>query len=282
MKFISIKQLHLSLLRLQSWGEVVGQQSSHATVYLAGKAKGMNSKGPIEFRDPEDENYFWNTYMRIRGDRDPFFDPFVGKFRPRDYPHNTAFKQRNDRWTSPDYNIANRDADQWQFTDTYIANLITKPFKSQKIPLVELASWLFRNDSFDDNANSQTLIEKFLNTFSISIEELNGLFELRQLREVDEKSIFHHKRPTDALLRELVRRGDQFSLDEADEMLAEIESSRPPTAQEVARLLLNISGQVILQGPPGTGKLILRARPLRLSLGRTTRQLTSPATSLNS
>src|SRR5579862_4567967 len=93
MRYVSAERLHLAMGNLRGWAMEAGQQFPHIWIFLASKRLGMNSASAIEYRDSDDKQ-FWNRYMRLRGDDEPFFDPCEGKYRKVAYPHNGSMKQR--------------------------------------------------------------------------------------------------------------------------------------------------------------------------------------------
>ena len=140
-QYVSARRLHRAIVNLARWKSAVGQQAPHLWVFLASKEKGVNPDYAVEYRDSFDKDW-WNRYMRLSGGGDPFFDPCAGERRKRDYPHNTVFKMRRDRWMNRSTPIIGREGDDWTFEPEYVGRLRSDSFKGAPIPEPDLIAWL--------------------------------------------------------------------------------------------------------------------------------------------
>lgn len=133
MRYVSPGRLHRAIRNLKAWGDSTGQTKSHLALFLSAKLKDMKRGSTTEFRDSADKD-FWNRHMRLKGAEKPFFDPVEGDYRPAPYPHNSAFKSRNDRWQADDWKVAKREGDEWQFEDNFVSRLREKALARSGIP----------------------------------------------------------------------------------------------------------------------------------------------------
>lgn len=283
MQYVSADRLYRAMTNLRSWATGAGQQFTHSWIFLASKRLDMNPTAAVEYRDSDDKQ-FWNRYMRLRGDDEPFFDPCAGSYRKVDYPHNGAFKQRNDRWTTADYGIARRTGDQWQFEPTYIDRLRDKSFTKasadyQPIPEPDVIAWLYRWEPFADGTTYAEVRARFITDFNLTEPELDVLFTRNSNDgnpEVDDQ-FFTTRKINEDLVVEMAKQGANFDMGEAIELVAERSGAQPVDVDDVVDLVRRGRGQVILQGPPGTGKTYLARQITAKLLGAPDSVIEEPA-----
>ncbi len=273
MRYISAERLHRAIVNLKSWGDDVGQLRAHSYIFLSSKLMDMKAKTPIELRD-SDERKFWNSFMRLRGDSKPFFDPMTQSYKADNFPHNSAFKVRSDRWPTPDYGIAIRDGNLWTFTDDYVARLrdktLTDGAEIHLYPEPDLIAWLYRSQRFENEETYSDLQSRFREQFHLTEPELSSLFsETSNDGEGEADSDFF----TDRLVREdlLIEiaksSSDTFDLADAIEVVTERSGPQPVELADVKDLAMNGRRQIIFQGPPGTGKTFLARQATAMILG---------------
>jgi MoxR-like ATPase len=263
--------LHRAIVNLAAWKSEVGQKAPHLWVFLASKEKGLNPDSAVEYRDSFDKDW-WNRYMRLSGGEDPFFDPCAGERRKKDYPHNTAFKMRRDRWTNGSTPIIGHEGDDWKFEAEYVERLRSDSFKigstGAPIPEPDLIAWLYRREPFDDAATYETLRDKFRSEFNLTDDEVSGLFDEQSIDTEPEGAEFlAHRRTPEELLAEMAAQGDGFDMVEAAALIAEVSGPQPVDVDDVVELARSGRGQLILQGPPGTGKTHLARQAAAALLG---------------
>ncbi|WP_420618903.1 McrB family protein [Candidatus Poriferisocius sp.] len=280
MKYVSAQRLHRALSNLKSWGDRVGQKRTHLSIFLAVKQKGICSERETEYRDLDDKAY-WNKFMRLSGDSKPFFDPVKREYRPKDYPHNSAFKARNDRWGREGYEIASRSGDNWQFAPDYVERLATNTLMNGGKPVLypepDLIAWLYRFEAFDDDAIYETARDRFREEFNLTAEELKGLFSEPALDGLPEdEEFFGRRRIPEALVAEIATTGESLDLPQLMDLVSEKSGPQAIEVDDVARLVQEGRGQLILQGPPGTGKTYVARQVAAKVLGAGVEKITSP------
>ena len=76
------------------------------------------------------------------------------------------------------------NSDQWGWQKEYIATLKSNlaqnspPYKNKKVPIIDLAVWLYRKRDWPRETKSTDLINFFLKDFHIGLEERDALFDL--------------------------------------------------------------------------------------------------------
>ena len=272
MKYVSAQRLHRAISNLKRWGDAVGQSSNHASLFLAAKHNGVRSDEETEFRDSDDKVY-WNRFMRLTGSSKPYFDPVIQEYRPKNFPHNSAFKARNDRWTSDKYRIASRSGDNWRFTSDYVERLAEMTLTTSegliRYPEPDLIAWLYRYRRFDDTASITSVRDAFRAEFNLSDEETEALFSESAFdnEPEDEGTFFSSRRLSEELVAEIAKTGNDLDLPELIELTVEKSGPQPVRIDDVVRLALEGRGQLILQGPPGTGKTYLARQVAAKILG---------------
>lgn len=261
MRYVSAERLHRGLLNLKAWGDATGQTKSHLALFLSAKLRDVNAATATEFRDVDDKN-FWNRYMRLQGAERPFFDPAEGDYRPVAYPHNSAFKSRNDRWQADDWRVAKRSGEEWQFEFDYVARLrekaLTRGGNVYAFPEPDVVAWLYRAEGLAADIDYDTLRQRFRDEFHVTATELAELFsDVAFDGEPEGDAFFADRRVSEELLVEIAKGGDDFELAAAIEAIAESSGPQPIELADAIRLATEGRRQVIFQGPPGTGKTYL-------------------------
>ena len=258
MKYVSPERIRRALVNLREWGDQVGQTRSHCALFLSASRMGQVTSELRDFREADDKD-FWNSFMLLGGDSaKPFFDPTAGEFRPRNYVHNSAFKQRNDRW--PEWGIAKRDGVKWQFEADYLEVLRSKSMTSKGsvhlFPEPDWIAWLYRSTPFDDAATYASARERFRSEFKLNEEEVEALFEelARDGESETDEQFFGKRKTPDQVVAELAQADSDLGLAELIQIVAERGEPEPVDVEDIVQLLKSGRGQVILQGPPGTGK----------------------------
>ena len=269
--YIRLDRLREAVIRLSDWrGQVKQQTVAHVLPLLALLEKGVNKSTYVQFEEQDDFDFF-DRYSRLPGDEEkPYFDPFNRSFRIASHPHsNIATARKNTfarRWKAAELNEGNGQT-RWQLNPEYanaiVQNILVKGNTIVRISVVDLAIWLYREETFTDNADSAELLKKFRSQFVMDDADFNLIFSyesepseaLFQTEQVAKEDI-------DGLLRSLAyvvasqastttpvtafvasTSATNGALDEADPILTEVK----------ALIALGTSG-VILRGAPGTGK----------------------------
>ena len=266
--FTSLERLKPAILALADWrGQVKQQTVAHVFPFLALLEKGVNTSTGTQFEELDDFAFF-DKYNKIEDDIDkPYFDPFTRQFRIASHPHSNIATARKGTF-SRSWNAANFTEDDgktiWKlntdFADTFRKKVLTKATNTIRLPIVDLAVWLFREEEFPDGADSETLIQRFKDRFKLGNDNFNTLF---QYNAEPASSIFSAQKPSAEEITKLVR---DLSLDAAEEalkpkvtdensefVLTKLKEDDAILAEVKALLALGTSG-IILRGAPGTGK----------------------------
>jgi 5-methylcytosine-specific restriction enzyme B len=266
--FISVGRLKQAIIALADWrGQVKQQTVAHVFPFLALLEKGVNASAGTQFEESDDFTFF-NKYNNIEGDLEkPYFDPFTRQFRIASHPHSNIATARKGTFARS-WNAADFTEDDgrtfWQlkagFADTFRRKVLTKGSETIRLPAVDLAVWMFREEEFPDNSDSDTLIQRFKDRFKLADDDFNTLF---QYNPEAATAIFSPQQIPKDEIAKLVR---SLSLDTAEEALkpqvsepksefaVAILKEDDPILAEVKALLAHGTSGIILRGAPGTGK----------------------------
>jgi predicted ATPase len=129
------------------------------------------------------DNYFYPE------ESDWYFTPFktAGKNKfwiNKDYPGNGAQKTRTNQFKEAF--LHEIGSPLWGWNPNYVqllVGLMDRYQSGKKIPLIPLATWLFREHDWGMIPLIEDIISKFIKYFRISDQELNDLFELKTLAD---------------------------------------------------------------------------------------------------
>ena len=285
-KWIHPSRVRLALSSLNHWQQdAKSQPAMHLWPLLAIIEKGANSNTPIVFGE-EDDRDFWDRYARLPEDtRDRktageftegfYVEPLTLKKKPSDYYHRSPATIRDrtflNAWKAASFKP---ETNQWVldkgYADVIVQKVLTKDGEIHRVPVVDLAIWLFRDQEFPDDITAKKLEGLFKSTFRFSTTDYGHLF---QFTEEDTDSIFTPTQPSHAELATaiedaLIPDGPVVPAvpDEPPVALVapDSEDDRPPPKSsltdedvilaEVKKLLAFGTSGIILRGCPGTSK----------------------------
>lgn len=150
----------------------------------------------------------------------------------------------HDRWTlSPDY------------AEIFVQKVLTKGKSVIRVPVVDLAVILFRDEQFEDDADALALEERFRSRFPQNDSDYRAVFEYQEEPSSNLFGNVYAKEQTlQAISNALIP--TDFHADDPDnpiEQLPKLDVEDPILSQIHELLSIGTSG-VILTGPPGTGK----------------------------
>lgn len=265
--YIKKDRLKSAIIRLADWrGQVQSQTSTHLFPFLALIKKGVKYDTFTKYEESDDFDFF-NKYFRVSDkEPEPYFDPLTRKFRIATHPHSnvaTARKSTFENSWKAAISKLEKGESYWKLSDDavdkIVSRVMTRGKKTTRVNLLDLAVWLFRDQEFEDVADSETLLKYFREIFPIKDEDFNRLFEystepetqvfanqpltiedvteiINNLAIVDEKPLFKPI-PTQAIEHPRNR------LEDDDLILAEVRS-----------LIEFGSSGIIFRGAPGTSK----------------------------
>src|SRR5579872_8598 len=173
-----------SLYGLNQWSLAARTQAAvHLIPLLALLEKGAGLTKRIEFEENDDFD-FWNRYFVIReGDKKPFFNPVTLRRAEEGYPHsNSATIRKNTfdhRWLAASMTEENGRT-FWSLAPEYAAifqdRVLSKAGQMVKVPVLDLAALLFRNEDFPENSSSETLLQRFRDRLKQHEQDFAALF----------------------------------------------------------------------------------------------------------
>ncbi|MBI5934728.1 MAG: AAA family ATPase [Chloroflexi bacterium] len=277
-KHIKPSRVRASINALYSWSQTVKTQySQHLFPFLALIEKGVNSSSFSQFEEADDF-VFWDRYTRLPGDpRAPkeaqdwtdnyYVDPLTRVTRSADHPHRSpsTFRKRTfaNSWRASEYKIENGKT-LWKlspkFSEIFERKVLSKAGFSTRVPVVDLAIFLFHGQTFPDNADAHTLEQRFRKQFPLDDADYERLFAFHN-EESD--NIFSPEDPKPSVYREEIEQALRPLTYETQEQLRPTTQSQPgqclldddhPLLLEVMEIIALGSSGIILRGCPGTGK----------------------------
>lgn len=236
----------------------------HVLPLLALLESGATPGIPTVFNERPGEYEFWDRYFRLNDENDakPYFNPISLKRAEKNYPHsNSATIRKNTfdlKWHGARREVQN-GGDHWTLADDYADivrdTVLTKAGAVTRVPLVDLAAVMLRDQTFPDGADARSLETAFRATFPQSDDEYSKLFAF-----VDEDAdrLFQTDPPPNgydeaikSALNEIDPKSDR--LPQPSQVVEELENDDPVLLQVQQILGMGTSG-IILAGSPGTGK----------------------------
>lgn len=242
----------------------------HLWPMLALIERGVNRQNPVAFTEQDDRS-FWDRYARLPGDtrtpgsspnfaKDYYVEPLVEQLKPSDYYHRSPASIRDRTfwrsWRAADFNQA---TNEWKlkpnWDEIFEANVLKRRGVSHRVPVVDVAAFLFRNEEFADDADASALEARFKETFPFTPADYNRLFEFTA---EDADRIFTDTRPSNKAMAAAIREA-VVSVEPAA-ATPQAEPAPPPLDDDdphlidVRKLLALGSSGIIFRGSPGTSK----------------------------
>lgn len=265
-KHIGKERLRSAILRISDWrGRVQSQASAHLFPFLALVRKGIGTDDFRQYEESDDFEFF-DAYFRVGEDPGkPYFDPLNRKFRIHSHPHSNVATARKGTFEKS-WGAAESKTDDgrtlWRlsgdFAEIVEMRVMTRGGEMARANVLDLSVWLFRGESFPDNADADALLRLFRKTFPLKNDAFDRLFEY--LSEPSE--ILYQDSPLPSA--EIARIAIDLAVPEtppswkpgpAPPAVEESELSEDdPILEEIRALLQLGSSGIILRGAPGTGK----------------------------
>jgi hypothetical protein len=220
----------------------------------------------VSFSERPDEFDFWDKYFKIAvppvSDK-PYFNLVTLRLVEQGFPHSNAATIRKNtfalKWHAAQ-RVAGNAGDLWTLSEDYSSifrdKVLRKSGKYRRIPVVDLAVILLREQEFPDSADVSTLVNQFKKTFPQREADYSLLFE-----RVDEEasSVFSdsgiQRNYDEEILRAMLP--DEVTASVIPTPHIEMWEPLPlddPILAETQRLLAFGTSGIILEGIPGTGK----------------------------
>jgi len=184
MKYFTLTQIQESLERLKRHHPIFA-----STFFVLKKAKVPIGR-KVSFSLNSENHEFFREHYRVH----PKSDMFLHVFRNRspekdwlvsDYP-SKALQQLNRNAAF----LHDRNSNYWGFSDNYILELEKLLPKNQRIPLFHVAVWFYKYNQWEDNISREDIIKYFISDFNITDAEIDSLFDIRLIPEIEEKDTF--------------------------------------------------------------------------------------------
>jgi len=244
----------------------------HLWPLVALASAGAGLKAATAFTEPN-EFEFWDRYFRFPGEtrersnagnfsQHYYIDALLQKDKPADYPHRGPWTIRTrtflNSWRAADFNA---ETSEWtlkdNFADIFVTKVLSRGGAVHRIPVVDLGIWLFRDEEFGDDANAESVEDRFRDRFRFDNADYEKLF---QFTPENADRIFKPDQPEPATLRVAIEKalikepeeaiGSKPALFIVNEPLDEDD----PIMQQVRKLIDFGTSGVILKGCPGTSK----------------------------
>jgi 5-methylcytosine-specific restriction protein B len=258
---------------LSYWRKAAQAQAAmHLWPLLALAEAGAAKKVATPFTETR-EYEFWDRYARFPEEKRErtggggfaqhyYIDALSQQDKPSDYPHRSPWTIRTrtflNSWHASDFDPA---SSSWtfkdNFADIFVAKVLSRGGVVHRTPVVDLAVWLFREESFEDSATAESLEERFLDRFRFDRIDYEKLFEFTP---EDKDHLFTPEKPLPAALTAAIRNG---LVEEASTVIAGGTAPPPvdepleendPVMQQIRKLIAFGTSGVILKGCPGTSK----------------------------
>lgn len=266
MKKIRADRVALALTNLSDWrSRVHAQGSTHLFPLLALLSSGAGSPlQTVQFNETPKEFEFWDQYFRLPSAdaAKPYFNPVTLRYAEAGFPHsNSATIRKNTfagKWKGATHERVD-EQDQWTLSEDYAEvfreKVLSKSGNVSRVPVVDIATILFRSEEFEDDSTAKALEERFREEFPQRDQDYQKMFLFhdeepdRIFAESDVEQDYETEIIA-SLVSDIKSSGDLAPLpDDPGDMVLD-----DPILTEVQKLLKFGSSGIILKGVPGTGK----------------------------
>ena len=190
-------------------------------------------------------NEFLSEFHRISPESTWFFQPYksIKDWLKHDYAAS-GLQAINTR-TFRDAFIHEPNTRVWGWAKEYVSVLASKLLKGKKIPVFQLAVWLYKDRDWPENTTTSSVVEAFLSDFHITQEEINGLFDLVIPEELESEIIFQKEKVSWGGFQQIVIQPPDAKPDQGGTLsFLEIEGLGPATllSMEPGKRLSMITG----------------------------------------
>lgn len=269
MPWIKPERVRHALHNLSDWRKSAQDQGSkHLLPLLALLEQGAGQGGKkVEFTETPHEFDFWKRYFQLDNDPDkPFFNPLTLRRAEKGFPHSNAATIRKNtfalKWHAGKLDQIGTQ-EFWvladNFADIFRDKALTKAGVTFRVPVVDLAVVLFREDEIVPGTAAE-LESRFRVRFPLSDPDYQKIFVFR---EEESANIFINTKPkntTVAIEEALIEDVVKPSAAPAAAPLPIIDDVDDPILGQVQELLKVGTSGIILTGPPATGKTYYAAR----------------------
>ena len=205
MPWIKPERVRHALHNLSDWRKSARDQASkHLLPLLALLEQGAGQHKRIEFTETPHEFDFWKRYFQLDDDAEkPFFNPLTLRRAEKGFPHSNAATIRKNtfalKWQAGTLEQI-EDKEFWtladNFADVFREKALTKAGVVSRVPVVDLALLLFREDEIDPGTAAE-LEKRFRARFPMDDPDYQKIFVFR---EEEPSKIFIDEKPSDTNL----------------------------------------------------------------------------------
>ena len=265
MLHLKTERVRQGLHSIHQWAlDAKTQAAVHLLPLLALLEKGAGIHSSVDFEE-SDDFAFWDRYFRIReqGPK-PYFTPVNLRSVEDGFPHSNAATVRKNTFCLKWKAVSRANVEgvtSWTLDADYAgifrAKVLTKGGEMFKIPLLDLAAILFRNENFPEGANADSILQRFRERFQQNEESFTTLFSFQAESSgalFTDVPINIPKAYNDIIIKSLVPEQIHPPASTGVQTQMPLEDAFDPILVQVQQILgLGTSG-IIFSGPPGTGK----------------------------
>ncbi|MBQ1784212.1 MAG: AAA family ATPase [Gammaproteobacteria bacterium] len=266
-KRILAERVSRSLNNICSWRESAkSQAATHLFPMLAliERGAGQPPGTATLMRETPHEFDFWNKYFRLNdGDLDkPYFNPITLRRAEAGFPHsNSATIRKNTfagKWHAAQRNDTD-DGENWilaeDYADIFREKVLKKGQSASRVPVLDLAVLMFRNEEFPDTADANELQNRFRQQFQMRNDDYEKIFVLNP--EANSSLFEESDQPQDyesAIKGTLVEDARTATSIPTSPPISTVMNLDDPILVQVQKLLSLGTSGIIFTGAPGTGK----------------------------
>lgn len=188
MKYFSGSQIQEALRDLQPYNPFFG------ITFLVLKTAKIPVGRKRRLRLDAENKKFLDTYYKVHPKSEYFFRVFRSSHKAKDWVNpnyaSTSLQAVNTQ-TFRDAILHDKNDTTWGWSTDYIVQLARQlPRGSVRIPIFQLAVWLYRDRAFPDDCSRANVVEKFIDEFTITDEEIDALFQMDIVSDLAEDASF--------------------------------------------------------------------------------------------
>ena len=175
MKYFSIDQISESLRALEPFNAFFG------ITFLVLKKSKVPIGSKVRLRLDGENRRFLEAHYQVHPKSKHFFRVFRPNHRNKDWVEpnyaSTGLQAINTQ-TFRDALLHEKNDSTWGWSPDYIDQLLAKLPRSRiRVPLYQLAVWIYREHALEDGYRRTDIVNDFINEFSITSDEIASLFD---------------------------------------------------------------------------------------------------------
>lgn len=276
----------LALNNIGEWRtEAKSQGATHLLPMLALIEQGAGDPPgkPTLMNETPQEFDFWNRYFRIDDGNSakPYFNPVTLRRAEAGFPHSNSATIRKNTFAGKWGAASREDSNQgelWtlsdRFADIFREKVLTKGQTVVRVPVLDLAILMFRDNTFPDTADARSIEQVFRQRFPLRETDYEKIFVLHpedasKIFDGENESHDYDRAITSALIEDVTSSAD---IAVAHSLPVQMDLDDPVLVQVQQLLTLGTSG-IIFVGAPGTGKSYYAKRVAKHLVGNATRDV---------